>query len=772
MSHINVSFLKMLTLVFALLLFGASRCDDEEEDTAKPDTPSVEPSPEGNPKTGTDKTDNPKDSESAKGTDTDDSDSLVGTDDPDTGDTAATEENDQNIGVKISDASKVDYAYGVLENLDADEYGDMWDIFGFVSRIIKKPVIVDTGALELDISFYLPQDEKLKKGQRTPMEQEALNRLERKKMEAALLSILRMNQFTAIDTGQQLEILKIEEAKSKLVTRYDLKDTYDDQLVSLLLNIKGVSMEEVGPTLEKFLSKHGEIVSVDSNTVVINDFVGSIRRVKSALKMLMGKSKKPSGKENTKGETTAEASQSEDDVASVPCEVAGADEIPLTGPVEVSYDGCGCAIHSPDHGALVYGFLSDPSSSLELSDNVFNRIALPPLSLNEELSREQGRRMNDFARNVAVFTQKAKKYRNRVDLYFTKNDWREEIEVCEAVDNANCLYPMTDRECPDKVVLATLSVISAVRSVVESGPESVSVLSPGGGITINFDGYPTDENAAKEFVRMVVKIKELLASSDFHSMEMPTFLNIVFPLSEIGNGAWSFDRLKAYVTHRKNNPQVRLLVALGSDSSTDKKLLRKRVENAYHGDERRTLLRAMIPLISGENCDDTSEAKWNKQIKDDIVYAFDNFGGVGFLSLDIEKSWPDAGVATRIRDEINALDTGKTLRGRLDGLFPHLNKIFCPHSGIFQILAYILAVLILAFNLVCPFVYKLRALKAQYWFIHVGVFIATVALWFILALYDPAIVGHIVFIAFLAFLGVVGYAFVKTLAVQNRRHYP
>jgi hypothetical protein len=180
----------------------------------------------------------------------------------------------------------------------------------------------------------------------------------------------------------------------------------------------------------------------------------------------------------------------------------------------------------------------------------------------------------------------------------------------------------------------------------------------------------------------------------------------------------------------------------------------------------------MIPIISHEKCPGSGEAAPKQKVIDDVVYGFDNFGGVGFTSLDIEKAWPDEKVASQIEGEISNLDTGETFRRWLDSMFPNLNTLFCPNRWIFRILADVLTILLIIFNFAALFIYRIRAVKERFGLIHLGVIIVTALLWFVLFLHDPYWAQHIGLVALFAFLCTIGYVFLKTLGMQNRRHYP
>jgi hypothetical protein len=91
--------------------------------------------------------------------------------------------------------------------------------------------------------------------------------------------------------------------------------------------------------------------------------------------------------------------------------------------------------------------------------------------------------------------------------------------------------------------------------------------------------------------------------------------------SELGKGIYGYTRL----ADRVKRPNF--LVLMDEPTARTKKQLRMEIDIALHGAARMELLLQIVPVINfdGQN--------W-QQLQDDIIYARDNFGGIGL--------WPGA----------------------------------------------------------------------------------------------------------------------------------
>ena len=118
------------------------------------------------------------------------------------------------------------------------------------------------------------------------------------------------------------------------------------------------------------------------------------------------------------------------------------------------------------------------------------------------------------------------------------------------------------------------------------------------------------------------------------------------------------------------------LVLLQEPTTNDKKLLRLKIENGLHGKDRMKLLRGVVMAITfdGHNVD---------QLTDDVIYAKDNFGGIGF--------WPqafvpdgDAAAAAQSSGIIGTVLHGNFL-STASGDAPSVCKYICPNKWAFRI---------------------------------------------------------------------------------------
>jgi hypothetical protein len=157
----------------------------------------------------------------------------------------------------------------------------------------------------------------------------------------------------------------------------------------------------------------------------------------------------------------------------------------------------------------------------------------------------------------------------------------------------------------------------------------------GDGVTLYFPGYPQDAEAVATFEAFVRTLRDKLKAQG-----RKYSLNVMFRSAELGKGIYEYPRLLTLVDDIEGKDKeldTLFLVLLQEPTTMDKKNLRLNIENGLHGKDRMKLLRkvAMVLTYDGSN---------EGQLLDDVIYAKDNFGGIGFWPQPVASG--DAAAAT------------------------------------------------------------------------------------------------------------------------------
>jgi hypothetical protein len=181
-----------------------------------------------------------------------------------------------------------------------------------------------------------------------------------------------------------------------------------------------------------------------------------------------------------------------------------------------------------------------------------------------------------------------------------------------------------------------------------------------------------------------------------------------------------------------------LLVLLDERTSYSKKRLRGFLEDALHGDERVRLLRATVPVLNFDG------RNWG-QLGDDLIYAKDNFGGVGFWNyLDTGGNTLDT-TCSASRSiarclELNYLDGAvpNHAAAGFAALSPWLERHVCPNRMMIRTLILLLSLCLAAFLVLIVFADHLRSLLRLYFAYLLCAFVLPpLFLFLLLVLYDP-----------------------------------
>ena len=316
-------------------------------------------------------------------------------------------------------------------------------------------------------------------------------------------------------------------------------------------------------------------------------------------------------------------------------------------PFQLTSDLCGCNTDSMKH--QVYHFLpfwlGGPPQKTDFS--LMNRLNYYGITFDDSGALRMGGTGQPVASlftgknaDQLAFVSEARRHRVKVDWVVQRSDWRQWTTVGDKARQAalkRLAYNIVQ-------MLGTPMTDLRSKSVpwLSLGTSRVPVR--GDGVTLYFDGYPTDTASVTLFHEFLDELRAQLAKGDFA-------LNIMLRPADIGTGIYRYEKLstlvpplevptapalynwaednlqQAFSNKAKEDVRAHLLVLLDEPTTDTKKLLRRKIEGATTGKDRVLLLRALVPVVNFNGL------AW-AQLEDDLIYFDNNFGGVGF--------WPSA----------------------------------------------------------------------------------------------------------------------------------
>lgn len=443
-------------------------------------------------------------------------------------------------------------------------------------------------------------------------------------------------------------------------------------------------------------------------------------------------------------------------------------------PVDIKVADCGCALD--DLAGVVYGFYPywwPPKEPQAMNFRALNRMAYYGLTVDDAGAFHLGSSdfdLRDGSEEKNKFIRTARQYNAGIDWMIQKNDWSgwsrldatsKKAVLHRIVENISTLLnaPLTD----------PAAVVRRYTTFFVAPPRR------GDGVTLYFTNYPTDAESTALFNEFYGKLR---IEMDKHQLWLNLLVkqNTMVNATEAANGAFGLANL-INLRKQRNVAEQRvsfgttertgyLLVLLDEPSADAKKRLRLEIENNQnlHGADRADFLRNLLPVLHFD------DKNW-QQLDDDIVYARDNFGGVGLWAPDLDnmaKDIPDASQSCLDSKSIVVCLLKNMRKATVaDSLAGPVEAFVCVRRWLLQwIMLFLVAtaiVLIVLFFTSC----KVQGFIKKY-FLWVQVLVALPALlvFILLLLYDPFLVnvseGNLPFFisAAIIMLGVLaGYRF-------------
>lgn len=415
-------------------------------------------------------------------------------------------------------------------------------------------------------------------------------------------------------------------------------------------------------------------------------------------------------------------------------------------PIHIRGDDCGCALD--DMAAVVYGFYpywwKEVSPSLNF--RVLNRVAYYGLTIDHTGEFHLGSRDFDLQDGSAAaneFVRVARKYNSKVDWLIQKNDWDHEWQS---------LSPQSKKAVFNRILSNISTLLNAPLTNLSARVKRVTnfaVANPprrGDGVTLYFPRYPEDKESTALFNDFY---RALRLEMDKHGL----WLNLLVAQDTLATGkngkGGAFGlynliqlrkergRAEQYIRPGANDNDEFLLVLLNEPSAESKKALRLDMENdsMLHGSERADFLHSIVPVIHFD------DHNW-QQLDDDIVYARDNFGGVGFWAPDFDN------LAQKVKtDNLSCVQAQQIAVCLLknfrevsvsDSLPSPVELVACVHRWVLHwIMLFLVATGILLIVLFFTFCKVQNFIKNHFLWVQVLVVLPALLIFVLLLLYDP-----------------------------------
>lgn len=336
----------------------------------------------------------------------------------------------------------------------------------------------------------------------------------------------------------------------------------------------------------------------------------------------------------------------------------------------IQWSGAACNCVHDNLKGKVYGFypywLAGPKQEIDFS--VLSRIEYFALGFDDLGNLPGASRWSGLDTG---FIREARRYRSKIDLVIYRNDWKSWRDLDDKQKSA--AFGKLATNIAAMLDMPLTDFASRAKPYVSFGFGRQPVR--GDGVTLYFDGYPDDAGSVAAFVGFVDTLnKQLGAGKRGH------YINIMFRSRDIGHGIYAYDKLLVFMNAMKSKDKERdgnLLVLLEAPTTTDKKKLRAKIEDGagLHGENRRDLLRDVVTVVS-------YDGKSRGQLEDDVIYAGDNFGGIGFWPQPVATGKASAanGTISQVLHE-NFLQTA----GGLASMKAKLCKFICPNRWFFRL---------------------------------------------------------------------------------------
>lgn len=336
----------------------------------------------------------------------------------------------------------------------------------------------------------------------------------------------------------------------------------------------------------------------------------------------------------------------------------------------ILWDGKSCnCVHSNLAGEI-YGFypywMAGDKQAIDFS--VQTRIGYYGLTFDDKGNIPNASRWTGLD---AGFIREARTYGAKVDLVIYRSDWRG-WEQSSSEEKA-ALFENLAANIVALVDTPLTDTFSKVKPYLALGTSPAPVM--GDGITLYFSGYPQDADAVDAYDGFIRALRDKLKSQG-----RKYSVNIMFRSAELGKGVYDYPRLLSLVDNVEGSDKTLdalFLVLLQEPTTYDKKMLRLNIENGLHGKDRMKLLRnvAMVLTYDGRN---------ESQLLDDVIYAKDSFGGIGFWTQPVISGVDPTADSSNLASDVLHDNFLNSANGE-NAAKPVVCQYVCPNRWAFRI---------------------------------------------------------------------------------------
>jgi hypothetical protein len=216
------------------------------------------------------------------------------------------------------------------------------------------------------------------------------------------------------------------------------------------------------------------------------------------------------------------------------------------------------------------------------------------------------------------FIRTAQSYGTKLDLVISRNIWHSWNRQ-SAADKAMAFDKLGDN-IARLIAIPLDDALSRALPYLTFGLSRTPAMADG--VTLFMDGYPKDPDSVALFSSFLHGLSDRLAAQ-----KRPLNLNLMFHSSDLQSGIYHLRHLAEIKSSLESEwVNVRFIVLLQEPSTLDKKILRQTIEDNLPSVSRMKVLRSVIMVTT---YDGLNEAQLNA----DVIFAENNFGGIGFWPL-------------------------------------------------------------------------------------------------------------------------------------------
>ncbi len=353
------------------------------------------------------------------------------------------------------------------------------------------------------------------------------------------------------------------------------------------------------------------------------------------------------------------------------------------GPTAI--DSCGCS-PGPQDG-VIYGFYplwTDAEKKPKVNFGFMSRVGLYGVTFSD-----RGDLVNppDYKGPPARLIDAAHVHRTKVDWVVHKNDWRS-WAASDAEGKKRTLETLID-SIEQRLATPLFATDWRGTAIASLGLERAPTL--GDGVTLRFDRFPKQDQAL--FDRFVVdlyaRLKAMkparqlnllvdhaaMVGEDASTFSIRNLLDLIAKTNKIDE-----DQSFANSTIRRAD-DIQVLVLVREPTADSKRVLREEIESALHSSARVRMLRDVVPVLEYDGVH-------VNQLRDDLIYNNDNFGGIGFWPIPFATDDDTAQGSTTANSVLQAyFDYADNDHGRLEKFVDWV----CPNRGWLRWIAWVSA---------------------------------------------------------------------------------